>query len=294
MGVDSVAAAAAPQITGAIRQAASTTGISFDYLLTTAKIESNFNPAAQASTSSAKGLYQFIDQTWLATMKIAGAALGYGRYADAITRNPDGSYQVADPATRAAIMHLRSDPTTSAMLAGAFTRGNADALTAAIGRRPTEGELYMAHFLGSDGAGKLIGAAIAQPTTNAAVMFPQAAAANQSIFYDSNGRARGASEVYAVLAGRFEMARGGARPPDTAGVTAAYAAAHQGPPAQPDTRPLFQAMFTDRSQALTSTVNKLWAPTKTPDKPAGPSLQEAPPLDLFSDTRRDARKLFGT
>src|SRR3974390_1084399 len=66
---------AAPQITGAIRQAAQSTGISFEYLLTTAQIESNLNPAAQASTSSAKGLYQFIDQTWLGTMKQDGAAL---------------------------------------------------------------------------------------------------------------------------------------------------------------------------------------------------------------------------
>jgi hypothetical protein len=63
------ATASAPQVTGAIRQAAQSTGISFEYLLTTAKIESNFNPTAQASTSSAKGLYQFIDQTWLGTMK---------------------------------------------------------------------------------------------------------------------------------------------------------------------------------------------------------------------------------
>ena len=69
---------AAPQVTGAIRQAAQSTGISFEYLLTTAKIESNFNPSAQASTSSA---YQFIDQTWLGTMKQDGAALGLGRYA---------------------------------------------------------------------------------------------------------------------------------------------------------------------------------------------------------------------
>ena len=68
MAVNPAASGGTPQITGAIRQAAQSTGISFDYLLTTAKIESNFNPSAQASTSSAKGLYQFIDQTWLGTM----------------------------------------------------------------------------------------------------------------------------------------------------------------------------------------------------------------------------------
>jgi hypothetical protein len=55
MAVHPATASAAPQVTGAIRQAAQSTGISFEYLLTTAKIESNFNPSAQASTSSAKG-----------------------------------------------------------------------------------------------------------------------------------------------------------------------------------------------------------------------------------------------
>ena len=115
-----------PQITGAIRQAAQSTGISFEYLLTTAQIESNLNPAAQASTSSAKGLYQFIDQTWLATMKQAGPALGLGQLCRRHHRAADGHYEVPDPAMRAAIMRLRSDPQASAMMAGAFTRNNAD------------------------------------------------------------------------------------------------------------------------------------------------------------------------
>src|SRR5665647_3848278 len=110
MSVNSVLTNAANQITGAIRQASQSTGISFQYLLTTAKIESGLNPAAQASTSSAKGLYQFIDQTWLGTVKQEGAALGYGQYADAISQNSDGRYEVADSGMRSAIMKLRSDP----------------------------------------------------------------------------------------------------------------------------------------------------------------------------------------
>jgi soluble lytic murein transglycosylase-like protein len=57
------------RIAGAIKQAANTTGTSFEYLLATAKMESDFNPTAGASTSSAHGLYQFIDQTWLGTVK---------------------------------------------------------------------------------------------------------------------------------------------------------------------------------------------------------------------------------
>jgi hypothetical protein len=107
---------------------------------------------------------------------------------------------------RAAIMRLRNDPGASAMMAGTFTRSNAEHLRGAIGRAPTEGEFYIAHFLSSDGAGKLIGAATTQPRANAA-MFPQAAAANPNIFYDASGRPRGAGDVYAKLTNRFEVAR---------------------------------------------------------------------------------------
>jgi hypothetical protein len=110
MAVNPTTAGAAPQITGAIRQAAQSTGISFEYLLTTAKIESNLNPSAQASTSSAKGLYQFIDQTWLGTMKQVGAALGS---VDMPTRSFGPAmvtYGVPDPSMRTAILRLRSDP----------------------------------------------------------------------------------------------------------------------------------------------------------------------------------------
>jgi hypothetical protein len=235
MAVNPTGASAAPQITGAIRQAAQSTGISFEYLLTTAQIESNLNPSAQASTSSAKGLYQFIDQTWLGTMKQDGAALGLGRYADAIERTSSGHYEVSDPAMRAAILRLRNDPQASAMLAGALTRNNAALVSANIGRQPTNGELYIAHFLGADGAGKLIKGASAQPQASAAAMFPNAAAANHSIFYDSSGRARSVGEVYAKLTRLFDSARTVAFAhsgvPDTVGVAQTAAAAPPLPPA---------------------------------------------------------------
>ena len=222
------------RVAGAIRDAARSTGASFEYLLTAARIESNLNPAAQATTSSATGLYQFIDQTWLATLKSAGPAHGYGQYADAITQGPDGRYEVADPNMRAAIMRLRNDPAVSATMAGAFTQTNAAQLAGALGRQPSEGELYIAHFLGSEGAAKLIGAMKSQPDANAAQLFPQAAAANPGIFVNKSGQPRSVSEVYTTLTGRFEVARAtafgpalrGAQAamPDPAGVTQAYAA----------------------------------------------------------------------
>src|ERR1700712_2631816 len=176
------------RIAGAIRQAASTTGTSFEYLLATDKMESNFNPTAGASTSSARGLFQFIDQTWLGTVKEAGSQLGYGNYADAITKSSSGSYSVRDPSARDAILKLRDDPAASSAMAGVLTQSNSFKLTGKIGRRPTDSELYMAHFMGVGGAAKLISSAEDNPQASGAAMFPIAAAANRSIFFDHSGR----------------------------------------------------------------------------------------------------------
>lgn len=194
------------KIAGAIKQAASTTGASFEYLVATAKMESNLNPTAAASTSSAKGLYQFIDQTWLGTVKEAGAQFGYGNYADAITKSASGTYSVSDPQTRAAVLKLRDDPVASSAMAGVLTQSNSFNLTGKIGRRPTDGELYMAHFMGVGGAAKLITNAEDNPNAVAARIFPNAAAANRPIFYDRSGSARSVSEVYSVLTSRYASA----------------------------------------------------------------------------------------
>src|SRR5271170_8227792 len=77
MLVDPSNSAAGSAVTGAIRQASQATGTSFNYLLATAQVESGLNPQAGAPTSSARGLFQFVEQTWLGTIKQSGAALGY-------------------------------------------------------------------------------------------------------------------------------------------------------------------------------------------------------------------------
>src|SRR5258705_5567962 len=194
------------RIAGAIKQAASTTGTSFEYLLATAKMESNFNPKASATTSSARGLYQFIDQTWLGTVKEAGSQLGYGKYADAITKSSSGNYSVSDPAARGAIMKLRDDPDAASSMAAVLTQSNSFKLTGDIGRRPTDAELYMAHFMGVGGAAKLISNAEDHPNASGARLFPNAAAANRSIFYDRGGRERSVAQVYSVLTQRYDSA----------------------------------------------------------------------------------------
>ena len=207
MLVDPSNQTAGAAVTGAIRQAAQATGTSFQYLLATAQVESGLNPRAGAATSSARGLFQFIDQTWLATLKQSGAALGYGQYAAAITKTAAGHYQVSDPAMRSEILKLRNDPTANAIMAGAFTQANAAVLSAKLGRSPSEGELYIAHFMGVGGAARLIASAAASPNASAASYFPIAARANAPIFYDrSTGRPRTLAEVRNILTARYEVA----------------------------------------------------------------------------------------
>ncbi|MGH6664699.1 MAG: hypothetical protein ACREB2_07315 [Pseudolabrys sp.] len=220
----------------------------------------------------------------------------------------DGHYEVTDPNMRAAILRLRSDPAASATMAGAFTQNNSVQLATAIGRMPSEGELYIAHFLGSDGASRLINTAARQPAVNAAEMFPAAAAANPGIFLNKARQPRSAGEVYATLTGRFEVARASAAPvlhsstsaqatsPDTAGMTQAYVQVNEIPPAipvpvaavPPGARPFFQSMFTDRGgKAVAQTVSNLWAPAdgSVPQAPA-PSLMHSP----FTDSPAAVRK----
>jgi hypothetical protein len=192
------------RITTALQTASRTTGTEFHYLVQTAARESAFNPSAQATTSSARGLFQFIESTWLGTMKEAGPQLGFARQAAAIDKVGEGKYIVRDPAIRAQILKMRDDPQVSALMAGALAGKNAEGLAPDLGRKPTSGELYIAHFLGLNGAKKLIALKQSRPDASAAAVFPEAARANRSIFYERNGRPKSADAVYASLVAKHD------------------------------------------------------------------------------------------
>ena len=187
-------------VVDAIRQGAEKTGTGFDYLLATAQRESALDPKARARSSSASGLFQFIEQTWLGLVRTEGPKLGLGDEANAIAAKSDGTLVVDDPRRRREILALRHDPQVASLMAGTFTQRNRDLLAAELGREPTSGDLYVAHFLGARGAVDLIRQAQTAPRRPAAAEFPDAAAANRPIFFDRKGRARGAGEVYALLA----------------------------------------------------------------------------------------------
>lgn len=185
-------------VEAAIQRASQATGVDFGFLMKTAGRESSFNPRAQASTSSAAGLFQFVDQTWLSTLKQHGSKHGYARYAELITQGSDGRYRVAEGEARRAVMDLKLDPHAASLMAGELTADHAAYLKGRVGRSPTSGELYVAHFLGPAGSAKLIKAAESQPSASAAALFPDAARANRSIFY-RDGQPKTVGEVYANL-----------------------------------------------------------------------------------------------
>jgi protein-disulfide isomerase-like protein with CxxC motif len=185
-------------VEAAIQRASDATGVDFSFLMKTAGRESGMNPGAKAGSSSAAGLFQFVEQTWLSTLKQHGSKYGYARYADLISKGGDGRYHVSGDEARRAVMDLRLDPHASSLMAGELASDHAAYLRGRTGRDPTAGELYAAHFLGPQGSARLIEAVQTRPGATAASLFPDAAHANKSIFY-REGRASTVAEVYANL-----------------------------------------------------------------------------------------------
>ncbi|MEJ6791051.1 transglycosylase SLT domain-containing protein [Brevundimonas sp. BR2-1] len=184
-------------VEAAIRRASNATGVDADFLVRTARRESAMNPSAKARTSSAAGLFQFIEQTWLGTVKAHGAKHGYGQYADLIYRGGDGRWRVEGSA-RNIVLDLRFDPQAASTMAAELTASNAAYLRGRSGREPGAGDLYAAHFLGPAGAAQLMDAMERRPNSSAAALFPEAAAANRSIFF-RDGRPATVAEVHANL-----------------------------------------------------------------------------------------------
>ena len=180
----------------AIARAASRTGIDFDYLLRQAKLESGLNTNARAGTSSATGLFQFLDQSWLGIVKQHGAEHGLGWAANSIQRLPNGRFTVGDPAARRAVMAMREDPEVSSLMAAEYAGDNQASLERTLGRPATSTDLYMAHFLGLGGATRFLSQLGANPRASGAAMFPDAAAANRNIFYDGGGQPRSLAAIY--------------------------------------------------------------------------------------------------
>jgi hypothetical protein len=169
------------------------------YIMALADKESSFLPDSKARTSSAEGLFQFLETTWLEVLKTHGAKHGFGAAADAISVS-GGRYSVADPEDRKWILNLRRDPYLSALMAGEMANRSRGRLEQEADRAPTEGELYLAHFLGLNGAARLMKLIGEKPDEKAPKVFPSAAKANKAIFYSQEAKKKKDSTVAEVHA----------------------------------------------------------------------------------------------
>lgn len=200
----------AQRVTQAVKQASANSGVEFSYLLKNAETESSLNPTAKAKTSSATGLFQFVEQTWLRMVKTYGEKYGLADAAGRISIGSDGVARVTDRTAKKEILALRKDPEVSACMAAELTNENKEALTSKVGGKIGRTELYLAHFLGSGGAANFISAMRANPNAKAADVLPTAASANASVFYDKNGQPKTLSQVYQRFAQKFEHSTSGA------------------------------------------------------------------------------------
>jgi hypothetical protein len=273
------------QIAQALRTASRRTGEGFDYLLRTAIRESGLVAGAAASTTSAAGLFQFVEQTWFGSVKQWGPRHGLAAFATDISQGPDGRYRVADDEAREVILALRGDPEVAALMAGELAKSNRADLARRLGRSPTDAELYIGHFLGAAGGARLIQAAAREPDLSAATLLPRAAGANRAIFHTAAGAPRGAGEVYGELVRRY-----GEGVP--AGATAAAA-----PPPAPARSPLaglvafFERLFTaDPPAPAKAGAEAAVAPAQAPpDEPAAGRRAEA--LAAAATYRAQAREV---
>ncbi|MEO1015899.1 MAG: transglycosylase SLT domain-containing protein [Pseudomonadota bacterium] len=195
---------ASAKVGAALKSAADATGVDFGYLYNVAARESSLDPNARAKSSSATGLFQFVEQTWLAAVKTYGAEHGMEAEADAIVRTQSGRYVVSDSARKASILNMRRDPEMASTLAAELALDNKKILEKKLGRPAAPADLYAAHFLGAGGAAKLLGA---NKDASAAALAPAAAKVNRAVFYDG-ARAKSVGEVIAS----FEATIGAAAP----------------------------------------------------------------------------------
>jgi hypothetical protein len=165
-----------------IDEAAARVGAPARLMRAMAGLESGLDATARASTSSATGLYQFIEATWLSKVESDGHKYGLGRLARHIRRGPLDEPIVDDLRIRDQILALRKDARLSAYLAAELTVDNTRRLEKLLGRPVTETEIYLSHVFGVTAAARFLRAAQSTPDRIGAWMFPKEARANPGIF----------------------------------------------------------------------------------------------------------------
>lgn len=261
------AKAAASSVVQALQKASAATGVDFNYLLGTAMKESGLKPEAKSANSSATGLFQFVEQTWLGVVKNYGGKHGLTSYANIIDKGDDGRYRIKDPNDRSAVLRLRNDPQISALMAGEYTKETQSAMEDKLGRKVTTGELYAGHLFGSSQACRLIRTAQGDPHLQACELMPRAADANPNIFYHRDGSPKSAREVYTWTIGQVP-----ATPTLDPGALPKAPSVTSGPLSTETTQAAIAALWTRPRRGFFSSGDE--ASTSTPPLAMSPAMME--------------------
>ena len=183
-------------VASGIGKASFDTGVSFSYLMAQAGKESSFRPDVSARDSSATGLFQFTEQTWLEMLRRHGSNYGLDSVTSEIYRGSDGLLTAKNPDTLSRLLDMRKDPNLSALMAGEYAKSNKNVLEQALGRKVDDTDLYIAHFLGPIGAKNILQAKASNPGQSAADVIPNAADQNPTIFFTSDNKARSVAQFY--------------------------------------------------------------------------------------------------
>ena len=190
-------------VINAVAKASKKTGVDFAFLMEKASAESSFDAKARSKSSSATGLFQFIEDTWLSMVKRHGPKFGLGEYAEKIDIK-NGRCCVDDAKAKNDILKLRNDPEISALMAGAYTAENKRYLESHTKCDVGPTEMYLAHFMGAGGATKFLNCRDYGGEAIAAQLFPRQARANKNVFFDSETlKPRTLDEIHAFFDKKF-------------------------------------------------------------------------------------------
>ena len=158
------------EVVDIIKTAANKAGVDPSIMTSMAAVESGFNPNARAGSSSAKGLFQFLNATWNTQIHRDGSKYGLTSETSPF------------------------DPMANSLMGSEFVKDNLQAIKD-VKPNPNLTDAYMAHFLGAGGARKFLRAMQTNPNAIGSVLFPNEANANPGVF-KPGGRALTLQQIY--------------------------------------------------------------------------------------------------
>ncbi|PCJ02649.1 MAG: hypothetical protein COB14_01435 [Alphaproteobacteria bacterium] len=193
-----------PSLINDIYDASITTQTDFELLLITAMIESDLGRVTKSSTSSARGIFQYIEPTWLILIKRYGVRIGKKTYADTIEINTESYLPEMirhSQFTKKDVLDLRNNTKIASLIKAYQLKDEAKIVAKyKAGQRINATDHYIVHMLGLSQA-RTFYALLRNESSNILTNlnnkgFKEAIRLNPTFFYSAQNKALGATEAY--------------------------------------------------------------------------------------------------